>query len=310
MGKSHPDMGNTASKRHHYLPRYYLKGFTDSDNRFFVYDKEKERVFVSSPDAAFFENNLNTVTFPKGDLSDFLENMYTEIENQSWDSLDRIRESTCKTPIELLDKMHVFLFLLFLYWRLPSNIAHVERLSEKAFIDGGEFDYFRLVNNSGQRAPREVTEMLKNSQAFKKTFKQIIPFIPFYKDKDWAARLERWRFLYTGDDKSWYIVGDTPIIVKVGSEHDFVNCLKEFMFPISGKILLINIDKPLNRGLAPQFVIEFNTAIIQQARRFVACQNKDFLEALIKYYKLYARYDKTNTIIPDLFGMLQQERIV
>ena len=62
MGKSHPGMGNTASKRHHYLPRYYLKGFTNSDNRFFVYDKEEERIFVSSPGAAFFENNLNTVT--------------------------------------------------------------------------------------------------------------------------------------------------------------------------------------------------------------------------------------------------------
>jgi hypothetical protein len=304
MGKSHPGMGNTASKRHHYLPRYYLKGFTNSDNRFFVYDKEEERIFVSSPDAAFFENNLNTVTFPKGDSSDFLEDMYTESENQSWGSLDRIRESTCKTPIALLDKMHIFLFLLFLYWRLPSNIAYVETLSEKAFVDGGEFDYFSLVNKSGQRAPKEVTEMLKNSQAFKKTFRQIIPFIPFYKDKDWAARLEKWRFLYTADDKSWYIVGDTPIVAKGDNEHDFVNCLKEFMFPVSGKILLINIDKPINQGLPPEFVVEFNTAIIQQARRFVACQNKGFLEALIKYYKFYAQYDKTSAIIPDLFEML------
>lgn len=287
------------------MPRYYLKGFTNGDNKFFVYDKENDRIFVSSPDTAFFENNLNIVTLPNGHSSDFLEDMYTKIENQSWGPLDRVRESTYKTPIALPDKMHLFLFLSFLYWRLPSNIAYVERLSEKAFVDGGEFDYFRLVNKSGQRAPKEVTEMLKNSQAFKKIFKQIIPFIPFYKDRDWATRLEGWRFLYTGDGKSWDIVGDSPIIAKGDNERDFVNCLNEFMFPVSGKILLISIDKPLNRDLPPEFTIEFNTAIIQQARRFVACQNKGFLEALIKHYKFYSQYDKTDRIIPDLFGMVE-----
>ena len=61
MGKSHPYIRNTVSKRHHYLRRYYLKGFTDRDNRFFVFAKEKERIFIISPDAAFFENNLNDV---------------------------------------------------------------------------------------------------------------------------------------------------------------------------------------------------------------------------------------------------------
>ena len=96
-------------------------------------------------------------------------------------------------------------------------------------------------------------------------------------------------------------MGDSPIIVRGDSEHDFVNCLKEFIFPVSGKILLVNIDKPINRGLPPEFAIEYNTAIIHKAQRFVACQDKDFLEALIKYYELYVRCEKTNAIIPDMF---------
>jgi len=308
MDKSDPQIGETASKKHHYLPRHYLTGFTNSEGVFFVYDKEKENIFVSSPDAAFFENNLNTVTFPNGGSSDFLEEMYTEIENQSWGPFDRIRESTYTTPIVLPDRMHLFLFLSFLHWRLPSNIAFAEKLSEKTFSDGGEFDYFKIASKSGQTVPKEVIEMLKNSKAFKKIFRQIIPFIPFYKDKDWAKRLGNWRFFYTGDNKSWYIVGDTPIIAREDRRHDIVNCLKEFMFPISEKILLINVEPPVGGGLSPEFGIEFNTAIIQQARRFVACQDKSFLEALIKYRGSYAQYDKTNTIIPGLFKMVQSAR--
>jgi Protein of unknown function (DUF4238) len=307
MDRSDPQTGKIASKKHHYLPRHYLRGFTNSKGMFFVYDKNNGNIFPSSPNNAFFENNLNTVTFPNGDSSDFLEDMYTETENQSWGPFDRIKKSTHTHPIVLLDKMHLFLFLSFLYWRLPSNLSYVEKLSEKAFLNGGEFDYLKITSKNGQTVPKEIIEMLKNSKAFKKCFAQIIPFIPFYKDKNWAKRLDNWRFLYTGDNKSWYIVGDNPIIAKEESRHDIINCLKESMFPISGKILVINIEQPINRGLSPEFGIEFNTAIIQQARRFVACQDKGFLEALIKYHNLYVQYDKANTIVPELFRMVQSE---
>lgn len=303
-------MRKTSTKKHHYLPRYYLNGFTNSKDTFFVYDKEKNSIFLTNPSAAFFENNLNTVTFPNGDSYDFLEDEYTEIENACWGSLDAIRQSTSDVPINALDKMHLFVFLCFLYWRLPSNIEFVEKLSEKAFLDNNEFDYFRLSYKGGEKIPKEVTEIIKHSLPFKKSFKMIVPFMPFYKDNkdnDWAAKiLENWRFLYTGGDKSWYVVGDNPIITKGDSDNDVVNCLNEFVFPVSGKILLININKPINKGLPPEFVLQYDTAIIERSRRFVACQNKDFLEALIKRYKIYVQFGKTDTIMADMFNMLEQ----
>jgi hypothetical protein len=299
-------MRKRSSTKHHYLPRHYLDGFTNNENSFFVYDKQADNIFPSNPDAAFFENNLNTVTLPTGDTSDFMEELYTHMENRSWGALDRIRKSTHKTPIELMDKMHLFLFLSFLYWRLPSNMEYVEKLSEDAFTDNNEFDYFRLVKKNGERVPKEVTEIIKNSEAFRKSFKLIIPFVPFYKDKDWASRMDNWRFLYTGDAKSWYIVGDNPIIPRTENSQDFVNCLKEFVFPVSGKILLINaIKAPINKVLPPEFAVDFNAAIIQKSQRFVACQNKSFLEALIKYYKFHVQAGKTDAIIPEMYAMLQ-----
>jgi len=297
-------MNKNTSRKHHYLPRHYLKGFTDDRNRFYVYDKQKDKIFYTSPDTTFFQNNLNTVTLPNGSSSDFLEELYTDLENRCWRSFDMIRKSTFKNPVSLLDKMHLFLFLLFLYWRLPNNIEFAEKLSQKAFLDNNEFDYFRLVNKSGENAPKGIAEIIKKSSAFKRSFRQIIPFVPLFKDQDWAVKLENWRFLYT--EKSWSMVGDNPIIVKGGNVHDFVNCLEEFVFPISGKILLVSINNPLNKGLPPEFTVQLNTAIIEKAQRFAACNNKDFLEALIKHYKFYIQYGKTNAIIPDMFEMLEQ----
>jgi len=298
----------SRSKKHHYLPRYYLKGFTDSRNYFFVYDKQKDRILPNAltPDTFFFENNLNTVILPNGTYSDFLEDSYTEFEVQTRGSLDTIRNSNIKTPIQLIDMMHLFLFLLFLHWRLPSNIKYVEELSKKFFVaDYKDLNCFTIKNKNGKTASKEIIDKIKNSTAFKKTSKLIIPFAPFY-DGRWGERLKNWRFLYTGDENNWHLVGDNPIITKGNSDHDPVNCLKEFVFPVSGKILLVNIGNPISKDFPPELVLQFNISIIERAQRFVACQNKDFLEALIKFYKLHIWFKKTDTIIPEMFNIFKK----
>lgn len=299
-------MKKKLSKKHHYLPRHYLKGFTNNKNGFYIYDKQEDKIFYTSPDAAFFENHLNTVSLPGGDSSDFLEELYKDIENECWNSLDRIRESNNKIPINLLDKMNLFLFLLFLHWRLPSNIKHAEELTKVFFDENNKnINYFTLKYNNGKDPPKEVVNVIKDSPAFKKTSKVILPFAPFY-EEGWSERLENWRFLYAEDGKRWHLVGDNPIITRGNSDHNPLNCLNEFIFPVSGNILLVSTDKPINKDMPPEFVIQFNISIIERAERFIACQNENFLEALIKYYKLYVQNNETKIIITEMFNFLEQ----
>ncbi len=303
--KKSKQSNKNRSKKHHYLPKYYLKGFTNSKNGFFVYDKQADKIFRTSPDTTFFENNLNTITLSDGNSSDSLENLYTGIENSSWDSFDRIRNSDSLTVIDLLDKMNLYLFLLVLHWRLPSNFKYVENLSGKMFTNDKNLNFMSLKNKNGVDASKEFTEMLKDSSAFKKSSRLIVPFAPFY-EKNWSDSLYDWRFLYTGDIKNWYVVGDNPIITKGDNDHDPVDCLKEFIFSVSGKILLVNTNKPINKGLPSEFVIQYNISMVERAQRFIACPNKDFLEALIKHYKIYVQFGKTDTIIMEMFKMLEK----
>ena len=303
--KKSKQSNKNRSKKHHYLPKYYLKGFTNSKNGFFVYDKQADKIFYTSPNATFFENNLNTVILPKGNSSDFLEELYTSIENQSWNSLDSIRKSTSKTPIELLDRMHLFLFLLVLHWRLPSNIKYVENLSTKMFSENNKLNFLSLKYRNGVDAPKEIKEMLKNSPAFKKASRLIAPFAPFYQ-RNWSDGLHNWRFLYTGDAKNWYLVGDNPLITRGKYDHDPQKCLEKFVFPVSGKILLVNIKKPLNKAPSVEFTILFNIGVFQRAKRFIACRNKKFLEVLSQHYKIYTRSGRTKTIIPEIFKTLER----
>ena len=307
--KKSKQIKNNRSKKHHYLPRHYLKGFVNSKGGFFIYDKQNGIVLPDpiTPVAVFSETNLNTVILPNGEISDFLERLYTDMENRTKDSLDRIRGSNNEMQIELLDKMYLFLFLLFLHWRLPSNIKHVEELSNNFFDkDNEELDYITLINTSGGSVPKEISDKIKDSLAFVKSSKLILAFAPFFNDNGWCEKLNNnWRFLYSGGGNSWVFVGDNPIITKGDNDHDPVNCLNEFVFPISGNILLVNINKPINQDLPPEFVVQFNFAIIERAQRFVACQNKEFLEALIKYYKMYVENNKADSIIIEFFDMLK-----
>lgn len=295
------------SRKHHYLPRHYLRGFTDSEGRFFVYDKHTRKIFHTSPDAAFFEKDLNTVELPNGNQSDFLEDLYTAVENQSWNSLDTIRASTFNTKIEPLDKMNLFTFLLFLHWRLPSNIAIADKLSSQIFGEDNVLDYFKLISKTGSTVPKEVVESVTNSPAFKKSVRMILPFAPFFKDRNWWRNLAGWRFAYSGDEKNWFIVGDNPIITRGENDHDPVNCLKEFIFPISGKILLISGYSPVGKTLPSEFIVDCNAGMIERARRFVACQNQSYLEALLKYHELHVQYTKTEIILSDLFEVLDEK---
>lgn len=297
-------MNKKRSKKHHYLPRHYLRGFTNSGNGFFVYDKHKKKIFLTSPDSAFFENDLNTAELPDGTLSDFLEDLYTEIENKIYSSLNNIRNSEYSTPINHFDKLNLFSFLLFLHWRLPCNIKFIDQLSGDFFREENDIDYFKIMSENGEAVPQSTIERIRKSPAFKKSVKQIVPFAPFFKDENCYSNIEEWRFIYSGDDKSWYIVGDNPIVTLGDSDHDPVRCLKNFIFPVSGKILLVSRYANKRQDLPPEFGVQFGTGIIERANRFVACHNKAFLEALIDHHQFHVEYGKTDIIIPELFEML------
>ena len=298
-------MKQNPSKKHHYLPRYYLNGFTDNEGGFFVYDKSSDKIHSTNPDDAFFENDLNTVKFLDGSTSDFLEDLYTEVENQSWPSLDRINNSTKNTSIDPLDKMNLYLFLLYLHWRLPSNIKFTEAMSEEFFRGENTFDYFKIESKTGNFVPIDVIEKIKGLSALKRSAKVLVPLAPFFKDKNWSKNLENWRFIYPQDKKIWYMVGDNPIITRGYNDHDPISCLKEFIFPVSGNVLLVSGDTYDGKMLPPKFTVQYNLAIIERAQRFVACQRKDFLEALIDLYKLHGQYKKEDGIIMELFDAIK-----
>ncbi len=297
---------NKQSRSHHYLPRHYLEGFKGSNSGFFVYDKQEDKIFPSSPGATFFENHLNTVYLPDGKTSVFVEDQYTNIENDCWPAIDRIRTSDSKTLITHEDKEFLHLFLSSLYWRLPINSSMAEQWSKSAFTDTSPVDYFRLKNKQGKSIPRHIVDAIRDSDAFKKSFRLILSMAPFLKDKSWGHKLQNWRFFYHQNGQRFNIVGDNPILTRTENHEDPVSLLDEFVFPLSASITIVNTNPVPTKGLSPEFTLQLGVAMVERARRFVVSHNKAWLEAVVGHYKIYANAGMNHLILDQLCLMLQQ----
>lgn len=293
------------SRKHHYLPRHYLKGFVDKEGAFFVYDKETEKIFKTSPDSSFFENDLNTVTLPNGEKSDFVEKLYAHSEGRYWESLNRVRASSLSQSVSVHDKMELYFFLSFLHWRLPSNSIHAEELSARFFQEDRELGFVKLTRLDGTSPSTEELNNLRSSPAWQKASRMFLPFAPFFSGTGWSTTLEDWRFLRPTDGASWYLVGDNPIVTEGQHDHDPIMCLHNFFFPVAGNVLLVSKGDKTPNPLPPEFTVQFGAAIIERAQRFVACHDRDYLSALLGYYHSCERRGVLHQIIPELHEMVR-----
>ena len=70
-------------KRHHYIPVFYLNGFTDKNGCLYIYDKDSKPVFESSPDGIAYENHYFSFMTPHGERdSETVENAIMLLEGK------------------------------------------------------------------------------------------------------------------------------------------------------------------------------------------------------------------------------------
>ena len=73
----------SISKRHHYIPEFFIKGFAGEDRLLSVYNKQTAKLEPKrrSPKQIFFEWNRNTFSL-NGEDSDFVEKLYQNREDK------------------------------------------------------------------------------------------------------------------------------------------------------------------------------------------------------------------------------------
>jgi hypothetical protein len=87
-------MGNSVTKRQHYLPRFYLKRFAYCDGRLHVYRRDADSLFLSIPEntcvkSYLYETKMDDETFFQENR---IEHRLSEVESGLSELLDELLE--------------------------------------------------------------------------------------------------------------------------------------------------------------------------------------------------------------------------
>lgn len=113
-------------KRHHYVPRFYLQNFVDTNGRVWTYDNATGGVFASLPSETALETNLYSVEDEDGALRDDIEHLLSGIESKAAALYPRVLRGETLTG---QDKADFAVFLSTLYTRSPAMMNAYAEMS-------------------------------------------------------------------------------------------------------------------------------------------------------------------------------------
>lgn len=271
------------SKKHHYLPQFYLKGFTNDKKEFYIYDKKNDSIRKSNPLNSFFENNRNSANIG-GEKSVLLEDIYAHFDDITAPILAKLRNQTIDTynlSPEILGRIRMFICQLF--WRVPRNDTFLsEKIDELSFNQTG----FDIINKKTGKsiADKNLQASLKGEEIFRKMYHIFLPFMSFkseYKKNDY----QNWKTYFRADKVQ--LVGDNPVIVRDFKNFGSLN--EELIFPISNDKILVHTQQNKPTNLPPLFNLMTNLLIVQQSNKFVCCSDEEYLTKLIKNLYVHSK---------------------
>lgn len=298
-----PFVRGKYSKRHHYIPVFYLKGFADKEGLIYVYDKVKDSILLKQkPESKFYEKDLNNYKTKDGILLTIEEPYYTPLDTRLSPIFSKIQSGDINQILTALEKFEVLYFINHLFWRSPqSNNLFIELVNKEGLSN----KYFGFKNENGKKVddnqiPEIKTQILQDVE-IQKMFKQMIALSDGSFEE--SKRLfDKWYVITLTNEESSFLVGDYPFLIN-NSNISMNNVFDEMIFPLSKNKLLILSDKSPN-FLDGILFTNINSSIIAQSKRFVASSNEKQLKTAIEHYKASLESNTEQKIIEDTFKFM------
>jgi hypothetical protein len=275
------------SWRHHYLPVFYLKGFTNPRNKFKIYDVEQNRFIKNGkdfpPESYFFKKNGNTLAF-NGELNDILEtDFYSIFDSKISRLLNKINSAshTSRYNVSENDMPTLNHFVSLMYWRLPHQKNELEELIR---VNNLNTLGLSIKIKDGENDPVLENEFKKNTE-FIKGYK-------FYNSLMDSIRGVNCRTPFTileSTDKLPFICSDNPVIYEKQNPKVFED---DYLFPLSGNRLFIKGNRRSNFDLYLRTMVD--TLVFKQAKKNVCCTNEKSIEIMNEHF------EKSNLSIEEL----------
>ncbi|MEM9280253.1 MAG: DUF4238 domain-containing protein [Verrucomicrobiota bacterium] len=145
----------SKSKRHHYLPRFYLSGFAE-EGQLSVYDRVDNRYRKGSPKNEGLIGHYYSVENEDGERDAGIELILSKIEGNAKTAIDLLTDSK---PLSADDRYWLSIFSALFLFRTPefeSDVNEVQKQLIKSMM--------RTSFASNERARREIEEFNRKNE--------------------------------------------------------------------------------------------------------------------------------------------------
>lgn len=307
-------MTDQITKRQHYIPQFYLKGFSEDQSQLFVFDKmavpEKQFRFQTTENIAF-ENHFYTYETVEH-TKENLEVIFQQLEGQAAEIIRKIERGVVLNPQDRAD----FAFFISTLWvRTPSfrdetidvdtkMYEKIMRLQSESMPDSIIIEFYRKVH---KRDPtKSEIDDLRDFGSNPKRSKLVVTFPPGYWVKrmlklsmDTCKYFQMMNWVFVHSDKQYsFITSDNPRLLIPPKQIDrfrgvgLITPGAVKVIPINSHISLQMYDvrdkwTTIHTEIDSKDTIRFiNYNIAREARRFIFSSHLGKLEVILKKDKI------------------------
>lgn len=270
------------SHRHHYIPQFLLRNFTDEKDDFYVYDKQKKSTKRKKTNDVFFSWDRNTVTVRDKTQNcdvelDNLEQLYSALDSQYAIDLAKVLQHGKPEPEQIAS---IVLLASSLKWRTTTSDSQFDLLKHDTTLKDLAV---RIEVRDEVKKPNPVAlEHLLNSDLFKEAKRFMLPILPLMKGEKMLEIHNNSFIQHCSDPRASALVGDCALLEQGGQGYDE---LGHFVFPLSTTATFVykkSTHLEVNSNL---FYLCRDLATLHFSKKYVACKDASCLHNLVAEYE-------------------------
>ena len=270
------------SSKHHYIPQFVIKGFTNHDQQLFIYDRSIDKIHPKTrpTKSIFWEDDRNTMFFGNRKKSSIIEDKtYQNLDNHYKRVVEKLRDINLNNEgLDSADTFFLHLFVIHLFWRIPETDQVWNVL----------FEIIEKVNKNKVEG-FNVFEALKKHERINQLN---------YSFKEVKKHLEEDKFKYKliEFESPYLILGDYPILFENPPLNSMEIDTFRYFFPISNRRVMIKSPKEVIKDHDKLFehkhAILYNALVIDQSLKYVISGNKEILQKSVNLYNNFKKKDQ------------------
>lgn len=272
------------SRRHHYIPEYFIKGFISPNTKLWVYDKVTDSILpnTKSPKSIFFDWNKNTITIDKIETDFPEEFIYKYIDNTLSTILKNVQANSYDSSdynYEIIDCIRSMAF--FTFYRSPATKNIIE-----SYINNNKLKYVEFLRNRINDS-RKVSD-----RSWDALLKHLLPFI----HSSLVDKKENEDMLYyqiVDCPNSKFILSDCPILFEDDSYQSLLS--NSIIFPLTSNRLYLGLRHKKYTFNLDVFV-RINLLLAVQSNRYFSSSDKEFLTKIVTAYRIIKPVEELGTI--------------